>query len=87
MFITVISDKSLDFRPGPVPSDLAAMVYRDGEASRAAGGEYGDVRACIDNDKLNAYLANNVPALTVPVTIKQFKVRTVDILPPSRTTV
>jgi hypothetical protein len=60
-----------------------AMVY--GEA-RAAGGEYGDVRARIDNDKLNAYLANNVPALTVPVTIKQFKVRPVDILLLSRTT-
>jgi len=49
------------------------MVYREAGSSRRAGGEYGDVRARIDNDKLNAYLANNVPALTVPVTIKQFK--------------
>jgi hypothetical protein len=60
------------------------MVYREARSSRRAGGEYGDVRARIDNDKLNAYLANNVPALTVPVTIKQFKVRPVDILLPSR---
>jgi hypothetical protein len=49
------------------------MVYRG--TSGPVGGEYGDVRAHIDNDKLNAYLANNVPALTVPATIKQFKVR------------
>jgi len=43
--------------------------------SRPAGGEYGDVRARIDEDKLNAYLTKNVPAVTVPVTVKQFKVR------------
>jgi len=42
-------------------------------STRPAGGEYGDVRASIDIVKLNAYLANNVPAVTVPVTIKQFK--------------
>jgi hypothetical protein len=59
---------------------------RDARA-RTGGGEYGDVRARIDNDKLNAYLANNVPALTAPVTIKQFKVRPVGILLPSRTTI
>lgn len=41
--------------------------------SRPAGGEYGDVRATIDEDKLNAYLAKNVPAVAVPVTVKQFK--------------
>lgn len=52
-----------------------AMVYGDSEAR--AGGEYGDVRARIDDDKLNAYIASTVPAVTVPVTIKQFKVRTV----------
>ena len=40
-----------------------------------AGGEYGDVRARIDEDKLNAYLFKNVPAVTVPVAVKQFKVR------------
>lgn len=64
----------LDARAGFVY--LVAMVYaRARSSSRPAGGEYGDVRARIDNDKLNAYLANNVPAVTVPVTIKQFKVR------------
>ena len=52
-----------------------AMVYGDSEAR--AGGEYGDVRARIDDDKLNAYIASTVPAVTVPVTIKQFKVRIV----------
>jgi hypothetical protein len=39
-----------------------------------AGGEYGEVRAGIDEVKLNAYLATNVPVVTVPVTVKQFKV-------------
>ena len=43
-----------------------------------AGGEYGEVRASIDQVKLNAYLAKTVPALTVPVTVKQFKVRPLD---------
>jgi hypothetical protein len=60
-----------------------AMVYRHGEersSSGPAGGDFGDVRAPIDNDRLNAYLANNVPALTAPVTIKQFKVRSIEIL-------
>jgi hypothetical protein len=46
-----------------------------------AGGEYGDVRARIDQDKLNAYLTKNVPAVTVPVTVKQFKVRRLTIAP------
>jgi hypothetical protein len=63
------------------------MVHSEARSTRPAGGEYGDVRARIDNDKLNTYLANNVPALTVPVTIKQFKVRGVDILLLSRTTI
>ncbi|KAH9165026.1 protein kinase subdomain-containing protein PKL/CAK/ACAD [Lactarius sanguifluus] len=40
---------------------------------RPAGGEYGDVRSIIDEDKLNAYLAKNVPAVAVPVIVKQFK--------------
>jgi aminoglycoside phosphotransferase (APT) family kinase protein len=31
------------------------------------------VRARIDQDKLNAYLSTNVPAVSVPVTVKQFK--------------
>jgi len=76
----------LDARAGSVCRG-AMVYYGEGtRSSRPAGGEYGDVRARIDNDKLNAYLANNVPVLAVPVTIKQFKVRPVDILLPSRTT-
>jgi hypothetical protein len=69
---------------GPVPSWPpvvalpVAMVVAG--STKPAGGEYGDVRASIDTDKLNAYLANNVPALTEPVTIKQFKVRFVHVL-------
>ncbi|OSD00266.1 kinase-like protein [Trametes coccinea BRFM310] len=37
------------------------------------GGEYGDVRANIDGDRLNAYLTAHVPAVKAPVDIKQFK--------------
>jgi hypothetical protein len=77
----------LDARAGFV-CRVAMVVSGDRDArARTGGGEYGDVRARIDNDKLNAYLANNVPALTAPVTIKQFKVRPVGILLPSRTTI
>jgi len=39
------------------------------------GGEYGDVRAVIDVEKLNAYLKVHVPEVSAPVAVKQFKVR------------
>ena len=39
------------------------------------GGEYGDVRAVIDVEKLNVYLKVHVPEVSTPVTVKQFKVR------------
>ncbi|KAI9507758.1 protein kinase subdomain-containing protein PKL/CAK/ACAD [Russula earlei] len=42
-------------------------------AHRPAEEDYGQVRASIDQVKLNAYLADSVPAVTVPVTIKQFR--------------
>jgi hypothetical protein len=54
---------------------FAAVAMVITSSTRRAGGEYGDVRASIDNVKLNAYLANSIPAVAVPVTIKQFKVR------------
>ena len=38
------------------------------------GGEYGEVRANIDGDKLNVYIAAHVPVVATPVNIKQFKV-------------
>lgn len=38
------------------------------------GGEYGEVRASIDIDRLNAYLERNVKAIVVPISVKQFKV-------------
>jgi hypothetical protein len=43
--------------------------------AKKTGGEYGDVRANIDVDRLNAYLAKHVPAVKTPVDVKQFKVR------------
>ena len=39
------------------------------------GGEYGEVRAGIDADNLNAYLQKAAPSIASPVAIKQFKVR------------
>jgi len=38
------------------------------------GGEYGEVRAGIDIDRLNTYLATNTPSVKTPVSVKQFKV-------------
>jgi len=38
------------------------------------GGEYGEVRANIDVEKLNAYLAKHTPGIKGPVDVKQFKV-------------
>lgn len=38
------------------------------------GGEYGPVRANIDIEKLNAYLAGHVKTVHAPVDVKQFKV-------------
>ncbi|KAF8161334.1 kinase-like domain-containing protein [Crassisporium funariophilum] len=37
------------------------------------GGEYGEVRASIDIEKLNAYLAKYTPGIKTPVDVKQFK--------------
>ena len=39
------------------------------------GGEYGEVRANIDTEKLNRYFEKHVKAIRTPVDIKQFKVR------------
>lgn len=44
--------------------------------TKKIGGEYGDVRAAIDLQKLNVYLEARVPEITAPVTLKQFKVCT-----------
>ena len=38
------------------------------------GGEYGDVRAAIDLQRLNTYLKARLPEVAAPVTVKQFKV-------------
>jgi len=37
------------------------------------GGEYGEIRANIDVEKLNAWLEEKVPAVKAPVAVKQFK--------------
>lgn len=39
------------------------------------GGEIGEVRASIDVATLNEYIEKHVPAIRVPVVVKQFKVR------------
>lgn len=49
-----------------------------GHPPKKVGGEVGDVRANIDQDKLNEYLQAHVPAVRAPVSIKQFKVNTSD---------
>ena len=38
------------------------------------GGEYGEIRASIDIDNLNAYLSKHIPSIKAPVDVKQFKV-------------
>ncbi|KAL4248300.1 Acyl-CoA dehydrogenase 10-like protein [Abortiporus biennis] len=40
---------------------------------RKIGGEYGEIRANIDVDKLNTYLDKHVQAIKAPVEVKQFK--------------
>ncbi|EPQ55193.1 APH-domain-containing protein [Gloeophyllum trabeum ATCC 11539] len=43
------------------------------KSSSKIGGEYGEVRATIDVNKLNAYLKDKVPRVKAPVDVKQFK--------------
>ena len=38
------------------------------------GGEYGEIRASINIDNLNAYLSKHIPSIKAPVDVKQFKV-------------
>ena len=40
------------------------------------GGEYGDVRANIDIEKLTDYLVQNLSIVCAPIVIKQFKAST-----------
>lgn len=51
---------------------LALMAYNN--KPKKIGGEVGEVRANIDADKLNEYIARHVKAIQAPVSIKQFKV-------------
>ena len=46
----------------------------DDDKPTKIGGEVGEVRANIDADKLNDYIARHVKAIQAPVSIKQFKV-------------
>jgi hypothetical protein len=48
----------------------------DDQGPKKIGGEYGDIRARIDIEKLNAYLAEHVQTRTTiqtPIEVKQFK--------------
>ncbi|KAI0061886.1 APH-domain-containing protein [Artomyces pyxidatus] len=45
----------------------------DSTQSKKIGGEYGEIRANIDLVRLNAYIAESVPAVQGPVSVKQFK--------------
>ncbi|KAK7691791.1 hypothetical protein QCA50_005194 [Cerrena zonata] len=43
------------------------------DPSQKIGGEYGEVRANIDVERLNRYLDQHVEAVAAPVEVKQFK--------------
>lgn len=43
-------------------------------STKKIGGEFGEVRANIDVDKLNKYFEEKVPSVKAPVEVKQFKV-------------
>lgn len=45
------------------------------DGDKKIGGEVGEIRANIDIDSLNRYIERHVPAVRVPVAVKQFKVR------------
>jgi hypothetical protein len=46
----------------------------DPQSKPAIGGEYGEVRANIDFEKLTAYLVRNISSIRAPIEVKQFKV-------------
>ncbi|KXN87459.1 Acyl-CoA dehydrogenase family member 11 [Leucoagaricus sp. SymC.cos] len=52
------------------------------------GGEYGEIRASINVNSLNAYLTKNTPQIKTPVDVKQFKVRkdsrSIELIPVDR---
>lgn len=50
----------------------------DQSPTKKIGGEFGEVRANIDVDKLNKYLEEKVPSVKAPVQVKQFKVSPLD---------
>ena len=58
---------------------LSCFPWEDMSSSsskpKKIGGEYGEIRANIDVDKLNSYLARYVKVVKTPVAMKQFKVR------------
>lgn len=49
----------------------------DGTSKNQIGGEYGNIRASINVDHLNVYLAKSTPSIKTPVDVKQFKVRVI----------
>ena len=49
----------------------------DSTSKNQTGGDYGNIRASINVDNLNVYLAKSTPSIKTPVDVKQFKVRAV----------
>jgi len=49
----------------------------DSTSKNQTGGDYGNIRASINVDNLNVYLAKSTPSIKIPVDVKQFKVRAV----------
>jgi len=55
-----------------------------GAAQKKIGGEYGEIRASINIASLNAYLLiHGAPAIQIPVSVKQFKVRFLQLRKPT----
>jgi hypothetical protein len=68
-----------DLSPGRTNRPPARVSYNFSVTFRMSsqkkfGGEYGEVRASIDIDNLNTYLAHNAPGIETPIKVKQFKV-------------
>lgn len=56
-----------------LPSSLILTMSTQ-PPKKKIGGEYGEIRANIDIDSLNAYLKAHTPGIATPVNVKQFKV-------------
>lgn len=69
--------------PRPTRSSSSTTMAND-TPTKTVGGEYGEIRANIDVDKLNVYLSKHVKSVQAPVEVKQFKVSLVHMKSTSR---